>query len=283
MSMVRNTGWRTVLTHIILILGTVIIAFPIYMALVASTHEARDVITRLPLWFGGEALNNYRLLLSEGARELGLPPAGRMLFNSLVMALGITIGKLSVSLIAAYGVVFFRFPLRKLFFWMIFMTLMLPVEVRILPTFEVIANLNMLNSYTGLILPLTASATATFLFRQFYLTIPDELFEAARIDGAGPIRFFWDHILPLSRTNMAAMFVILFIYGWNQYLWPLIVTTDDTMYTVVMGIQRTVNVPDSIPQWNLVMGTSILGLLPPVLVVLCMQRLFIKGLVDTEK
>lgn len=281
--MVRNTGWRTALTHAVLILGTVMIAFPIYMALVASTHEARDVITRIPLWFGGEAWANYKVLLGTGAAELGLPPVGRMMFNSMIMALGITMGKLSVSLIAAYAVVFFRFPLRKLFFWMIFMTLMLPVEVRILPTFEVISQLDMLNSHVGLILPLTASATATFLFRQFYLTVPDELFEAARIDGAGPIRFFWDHILPLSRTNIAAMFVILFIYGWNQYLWPLLVTTDESMYTVVMGIQRTVSVPDTIPQWNLVMGTSILGLLPPVLVVLFMQRLFIKGLVDTEK
>ena len=281
--MVRNTGWRTVLTHVILILGTVMIAFPIYMALVASTHESRDVITRLPLWFGAEAWNNYTLLLGEGAAEQGVPPVGRMLFNSLVMALGITLSKIIVSLLAASAVVFFRFPLRKLFFWLIFMTLMLPVEVRILPTFEVISRLDMLNSYVGLILPLTASATATFLFRQFYLTVPDELFEAARIDGAGPIRFFWDHILPLSRTNIAAMFVILFIYGWNQYLWPLLVTTDEAMYTVVMGIQRTVSVPDAIPHWNQVMGISILGLLPPVLVVLFMQRLFIKGLVDTEK
>ncbi len=166
---------------------------------------------------------------------------------------------------------------------MIFITLMLPVEVRILPTFEIVSRLNMLNTYTGLILPLTASATATFLFRQFYLTIPDELFEAARIDGAGPFRFFWDHILPLSRTNMAAMFVILFIYGWNQYLWPLIITNDESMYTMVMGLQRAVSVPDAIPQWNLIMGAAIMGLLPPVLVVVFMQRLFVKGLVETEK
>ncbi len=281
--MVRNVTWRTWLMHAVLIFGTVILAFPIYTALVASTHTVRAVITEMPLWFGSQAWENYITVLSGGASEVGIPPVGIMMFNSVVMALGITVGKLSVSLLAAYAVVFFRFPLRRVFFWMIFITLMLPVEVRIMPTFEVVSDLGMLNSYSGLILPLIASATATFLFRQFYLTIPDELFEAARIDGAGPLRFFWDHILPLSRTNMAAMFVILFIYGWNQYLWPLLVTSDESMYTVVMGLQRSTAMPDAIPHWNLIMSTALLGLLPPVLVVVFMQRLFVKGLVETEK
>lgn len=281
--MVKRKSWRSVVVHAIMILGTALIALPIYMAVVASTHTASDVAASIPLWIGSEAGANYSKLLFGGVTAIGLPPVGPMMVNSLIMALGITLGKLSVSLIAAYAVVFFRFPFRRLFFWMIFITLMLPVEVRILPTFEIVSNLNMLNSYVGLIVPLTASATATFLFRQFYLTIPDELFEAARIDGAGPFRFFWDHIVPLSRNNMAAMFVILFIYGWNQYLWPLLITSDESMYTVVMGLQRTVSVPDTIPPWNLIMGASLLGLLPPVLVVVCMQRLFIKGLVESEK
>jgi sn-glycerol 3-phosphate transport system permease protein len=199
------------------------------------------------------------------------------------MACSIALGKIIISILSAYAIVYFRFPLRMVFFWIIFMTLMLPVEVRILPTFEVVAHLGMLNSYAGLSIPLIASATATFLFRQFFLTVPDELVEAARVDGAGPLRFFWDILLPLSQTNIAALFVIMFIYGWNQYLWPLLITTDESFYTIVMGIQRMVNVADEQPHWHLVMATTMLALLPPVLVVLIMQRLFIKGLVDTEK
>jgi sn-glycerol 3-phosphate transport system permease protein len=206
-----------------------------------------------------------------------------MLANSLVMALSVAVGKIVISLFSAYAIVFFRFPLRRVIFWVIFMTLMLPVEVRILPTFKVAADLGLLNSYVGLTVPLIASATATFLFRQFFLTIPDELLEAARLDGAGPWRFFKDIVLPLSWTNIAALFVILFIFGWNQYLWPLLVTTDERFYTIVVGIQRLVTVADSRPQWHLLMATTILALLPPVLVVVLMQRLFVKGLVETEK
>ncbi|MFD1381307.1 sn-glycerol-3-phosphate ABC transporter permease UgpE [Fodinicurvata halophila] len=206
-----------------------------------------------------------------------------MMFNSMVMALGITIGKIAISLLSAYAIVYFRFPFRMFFFWMIFITLMLPVEVRILPTYGVASSLGLLNSYVGLTLPLIASATATFLFRQFFLTIPDELLEAARMDGASPMRFFWDVVLPLSRTNIAALFVILFIYGWNQYLWPLLVTTDESYYTIVMGIQRMLNVADAVPVWNAIMTTAMLGMVPPVIVVLVMQRLFVKGLVETEK
>jgi sn-glycerol 3-phosphate transport system permease protein len=206
-----------------------------------------------------------------------------MMLNSLVVALVIPLGKISISIISAFAIVYFRFPLRNFFFWMIFVTLMLPVEVRIIPTFKVAADLGILNSYAGLTLPLIASATATFLFRQFFMTIPDELAEAARIDGAGPMRFFIDVLLPLSKTSMAALFVIQFIYGWNQYLWPLLITTDESMYTTVIGIKRMIVGGDSANEWNLVMATAMLALLPPALVVMLMQKWFVKGLVETEK
>jgi len=211
------------------------------------------------------------------------PPLSIMLLNSLVMAISIAVGKIIISILSAYAIVFFKFPFRLLAFWIIFITLMLPVEVRIIPTFKVVSDLGMLNSYPGLIIPLIASATATFLFRQFFLTVPDELMEAARVDGAGPMKFFRDILLPLSRTNIAALFVILFIYGWVQYLWPLLVTTDSRYYTIVMGIKRLAATADAEPQWNFVMAAVMLAMLPPVLVVIFMQRLFVKGLVETEK
>jgi sn-glycerol 3-phosphate transport system permease protein len=210
-------------------------------------------------------------------------PVGVMMMNSFIMALTIAVGKIAISLLSAYAVVFFRFPFRMTFFWMIFITLMLPVEVRIIPTLEVVTNLGLLNSYAGLTIPLIASATATLLFRQFFLTIPDELVEAAKIDNAGPMQFFRDVILPLSRTNIAALFVILFIYGWNQYLWPLLITRDRSLDTVVIGITKMIDTAGGPTDWNTVMATSILALLPPVLVVLLMQRWFVKGLVDAEK
>ena len=282
--MVENNRLLTIWTHTVLITGVLFLCFPVWMALVASTHPP-DALARapIPLWFGDRAIENYTQLLSGGIPEAGGVPVGMMMINSLVMALGITIGKIIVSLLAAFAIVYFRFPFRMGFFWMIFMTLMLPVEVRILPTYDVIVKLKMLDSYQGLIIPLIASATATFLFRQFFLTVPDELVEAARIDRAGPMRFFWDILIPLSRTNIAALFIILFIFGWNQYLWPLIITNDEQMSTVVMGIQRMVNSGESEPTWHLIMGTSILALLPPVLIVLLMQRLFVRGLVESEK
>ena len=205
-----------------------------------------------------------------------------MMVNSGIMALVIAFGKIGISIISAFAIVYFRFPLRNFFFWMIFVTLMLPVEVRIIPTFKVVADLGMLDSYAGLTLPLIASATATFLFRQFFLTVPEELAEAARIDGAGPMRFFKDVLLPLSKTSMAALFVIQFIYGWNQYLWPLLVTTDEKMYPIVMGIKRLI-FGEVYIEWNVVMATAILAMLPPALVVMLMQKWFVKGLVDTEK
>jgi sn-glycerol 3-phosphate transport system permease protein len=222
-------------------------------------------------------------MLGAGLSESGAPPFGPMLLNSLIMAVVIAVGKIAISIISAFAIVYFRFPFRVFFFWLIFVTLMLPVEVRIIPTFQVVADLSMLNSYAGLTIPLIASATATFLFRQFFMTVPEELMEAARVDGAGPLKFFRDILLPLSITNIAALFVILFIYGWNQYLWPLLITTDQSYYTVVMGIQRLATAADADPRWNLVMAAVILAALPPVLVILFMQRLFVKGLVETEK
>ena len=206
-----------------------------------------------------------------------------MLINSLIMAVGIAVGKIIISLLSAFAIVYFKFPGRGFFFWMIFLTLMLPVEVRIVPTYEVVAGFGMLNSYSGLILPLIASATATFLFRQFFMTIPDELAEAARVDGAKPMRFFIDIVLPMSRTNIAALFVILFIYGWNQYLWPLLITTDPEMNTIVMGIRQMFPSGDDVADWPVIMATSILAMIPPVIVVISMQKLFIRGLVDSEK
>ena len=281
--MVENRPWMNALTHLLLIFGIIVVIFPIYIALVTSTHEAEDILTTVQPWFGSEMLENYGTVLQKGKVSASGIPVGMMMWNSLIMALGIVVGKITISILSAFAIVYFRFPLRNLCFWTIFLTLMLPVEVRILPTYAVVANLGLLNSYAGLTLPLIASATATFLFRQFFMTVPEELAEAARVDGAGPMKFFFDILLPLSRTNLAALFVILFIYGWNQYLWPLIVTTDESMTTIVMGIQRMLYVADAIPEWNITMATAILAMLPPLLVVIVMQRQFVKGLVETEK
>jgi len=281
--MIENRPWLAYVTHGVLVLGLIVISFPIYIAFVASTHEVENLIATVQPWFGGALIENYLTVLQSGKQNAGGVPVNTMMFNSLVMALGIMVGKISISIISAYAIVYFRFPLRMFFFWIIFLTLMLPVEVRILPTYKVVVDLGLLDTYAGLTLPLIASATATFLFRQFFLTVPDELAEAARVDGAGPIRFFVTILLPLSRTNIAALSVILFIYGWNQYLWPLLITTDTDMTTIVMGIQRMLFVADAVPEWNLTMTTAILAMLPPVVVVLVMQRQFVKGLVDTEK
>ena len=281
--MVERRPFLTFIQHAVLIFGAAMFVFPIYLAFVASTHTSAEVSGGVPLLPGAEMIRNYSLVLGEGISAAGAPPLWIMLMNSTVMALSITIGKIVISLLSAFAVVYFKFPFRMLAFWTIFVTLMLPVEVRILPTFEVVAQLGMLNSYAGLSIPLIASATATFLFRQFFMTVPDQLTEAARIDGAGPMKFFRDILLPLSRTNLAALFVILFIYGWNQYLWPLLVTTDESYYTIVMGIQRMANAGEETPQWHLIMATAILALLPPVAVILFMQRLFVRGLVEVEK
>lgn len=282
--MIDRHPWLDALAHAVLILGVLLVAFPVYVAVIASTHGSNDFMSGLvPLLPGSEMIANYRSMLTDGLSSSGAPPLGGMLWNSLVMALTIAFGKIAISILSAYAIVYFRFPCRAVAFWMIFVTLMLPVEVRIVPTFKVVADLGLLDSYAGLTVPLIASATATFLFRQFFLTVPDELMEAARIDGAGPLKFFRDILLPLSRTNIAALFVILFIYGWNQYLWPLMVTTTSDHYTIVMGIKRMSDVADALPQWNVVMTTVVLAMLPPVIVVVGMQRLFVKGLIETEK
>ena len=282
--MVENRPFLNFLTHLVLILGVVVVVFPVYLAFIASTHGSGDFMRGVvPLLPGPHLIENYSFMINEGVSSAGAPPLGIMLMNSLIMAVSIAVGKIAISILSAYAIVYFKFPFRMLAFWIIFITLMLPVEVRIIPTFKVVADLGMLNSYQGLIIPLIASATATFLFRQFFLTVPDELAEAARVDGAGPLKFFRDILLPLSRTNMAALFVILFIFGWVQYLWPMLMTTDSRYYTVVMGIKRLAATADSEPQWNLVMAGVMLAMLPPVLVVIFMQRLFVKGLVETEK
>ncbi len=282
--MVERRPFLTVLTHAVLIVGVAVVAFPVYLALIASTHPSTAFSSGVvPLLPGAHAAENYTAMLGRGISSSGAPPLGLMMWNSLVMALVIALGKIVISITSAFAIVYFRFRFRQLAFWAIFLTLMLPVEVRIVPTYEVVADLNLLNSYAGLTVPLIASATATFLFRQVFLTIPDELAEAARIDGAGPLRFFRDMLLPLSRTNIAALFVILFIYGWNQYLWPLLITTDSDYYTIVAGIKRMAQVADAQPQWNYVMAAVVLAMLPPVLVVIGMQRLFVKGLIEAEK
>ena len=281
--MVEKKGLGKAIGHAFLWFGIAIVLFPLYIALVATTHTFDVLIGSTPLWFGGEFLKNFTTVLTQGLKAAGGIPVWVMMANSLVMALGIAIGKIAISITAAYAIVYFRFPGRELCFVLIFITLMMPVEVRIVPTFQVAANLNFIDSYLGLVLPLIASATAPFLYRQMFMTIPAELLEAARIDGAGPWRFFVDVVLPLSRTNTAALFVVLFIYGWNQYLWPLLVTNQESMYTIVMGIQRMVNIPDAVPEWNLIMAVALLGMLPPLLVVLGMQKLFVRGLVETEK
>lgn len=285
--MVENRPIANALSHLVLLLGVLIVAFPVYITFVASTQTASQIVQNVPMSLlpGSNAAESYRLALFGGQTEHGsrISPVAPMLWVSLISALVIAIGKIAISLLSAFAVVYFRFPLRNLIFWMIFVTLMLPVEVRISPTYQVVADLGMLNSYAGLTVPLIASATATFLFRQFFLTVPDELVEAARIDGAGPMRFFKDVLLPLSRTSIAALFVIQFIYGWNQYLWPLLVTTSEDMYPVVMGIKRMISGGDAATEWNAVMATAILAMLPPALVVIVMQKWFVKGLVDTEK
>jgi sn-glycerol 3-phosphate transport system permease protein len=278
--MVERRGAGLWLTHVFMICGVLVVFFPIWLAFVASTVTQADIVSPpLPLIPGGHFIENYSRALVSGVNV----PVATMLMNSLIMAIGIAVGKIVISLLSAFAIVYFRFPGRNIFFWLIFLTLMLPVEVRIVPTYEVVASFGMLNSYSGLIFPLIASATATFLFRQFYLTVPDELAEAARVDGASPMRFFWDIILPMSRTNIAALFVILFIYGWNQYLWPLLVTTKPEMNTVVMGIKQMFPSGDDLADWPVIMATSILAMVPPIFVVVSMQKLFIRGLVDSEK
>ncbi|AYM97503.1 carbohydrate ABC transporter membrane protein 2 (CUT1 family) [Acidovorax sp. 62] len=283
--MVERSPFLKAFSHLIMVLGVIIVGFPLYLAFVASTHTAQDIVqVPMPMLPGGNFWETYKTALFGGGTGPGSSaPVAHMMWVSFVTAMVITVGKIAISLLSAFAIVYFRFPFKGICFWLIFITLMLPVEVRIGPTYQVVSNLGMLNTYAGLTVPLIASATATFLFRQFFLTVPDELVEAARIDGAGPLRFFKDILVPLSRTSIAALFVIQFIYGWNQYLWPLLVTTSEDMYPVVIGIKRMIAGGDTGNEWNVVMATALLAMLPPALVVVFMQRWFVKGLVDTEK
>ncbi len=270
--------------HAILIVGVIVVAFPIYYTFVASTHTLQTILRPpLPLLPGDQFWTNYSEALFGGVGRIGGVSVGTLLFNTTVIALGIAVGKIVISILSAYAIVFFRFPFRMTFFWLIFITLMLPVEVRIMPTYKVMVDLGLIDTYTGLTLPLMASATATLLFRQFFLTIPGELVEAARVDGAGPWRFFKDILLPLSRTNIAALFVILFIYGWTQYLWPLLMTNRNDMNTIVIALRKMISFADADTEWHLVMVTCMLAIVPPIMVVVLMQRWFVRGLVDSEK
>jgi sn-glycerol 3-phosphate transport system permease protein len=282
--MVERRPFLNLLSHAVMILGVLLIAFPIYLAFVASTHTAQEIIqVPMPLRPGSNFWDSYQAALSGGARTSGGGSVARMLWVSIVVTFVITFGKILISLLSAFAIVYFRFPFRNLCFWLIFVTLMLPVEVRIGPTYQVVASLGMINTFAGLSIPLIASATATFLFRQFFLTVPDELVEAARVDGAGPMRFFLNILLPLSTTSIAALFVIQFIYGWNQYLWPLIAATSENMYPIVVGLKQMIGNGEAAVDWNVVMATAIMAMLPPAAVVVLMQKWFVKGLVDTEK
>ena len=279
-----SPGKSAWIPHAVLGLGLGLVLFPVYVAFVASSLSLPDILDApMTLVPGPDLVANYREALARGAAGTNGQPVAAMMLNSLVMALAIAIGKIAISLPSAYAVTFFRFPLRRLCFWAIFVTLMLPVEVRIIPTYKIAADLGLIDTYPGLVLPLVASATATLLFRQFFLTIPDELVEAAKIDGAGPWRFLIHMVIPLSWTNIAALFVILFIYGWNQYLWPLLVTNTPTMTTIVIGIRQMIGNGDAQTAWHLVMATALLAVLPPIMVVLAMQRWFVQGLIEPEK
>ncbi|MFK4825496.1 sn-glycerol-3-phosphate ABC transporter permease UgpE [Paenochrobactrum sp. BZR 588] len=282
--MIEKRPLSSLIGHFILILGVIIVAFPIYYTFIASSMSSIEII-RAPMSLlpGDHLVENYKSAIFGGVERVVGVSLERLLWNTFVVSMVIAVGKIIVSFLSAFAIVFFRFRFRMVFFWMIFVTLMLPVEVRILPTYKVIVDLGMIDTYAGLTLPLIASATATFLFRQFFLTIPGELVEAARIDNAGPWRFIRDILLPLSKTNIAALFVILFIYGWTQYLWPLLVTNDAKMNTIIIGLRRMVDFADASTPWNYVMVTAILAILPPILVVVLMQRWFVKGLVETEK
>ncbi len=281
----RERRFIDLVPHLVLIAGVLVFAFPIYVTLIGSTWDSGTIGRgNLPLLPGGEAAANYTQAWTESQTARAMfTPVRTMMLNSLIMALTIALGKIAISILSAYAVAFFRFPFRMAFFWMIFITLMLPVEVRIIPTYKVVADLGLIDSYAGLTIPLIASATATLLFRQFFLTIPDELVEAAKIDGAGAVRFFVDVVLPLSRTNIAALFVILFIYGWNQYLWPLLITNSASMETIVIGVTKMIGTGEAANDWNVIMATTVLAMLPPVAVVVVLQRWFVKGLVDSEK
>ena len=274
----RRRDWSGVLAHAILVASVMVVAFPLYYAVVISTQTVSEATSLPPrLLPSSAALQNY-------AEAWQRAKMGRLLLNSAVMALAIAFGKITISLLSAFAIVYFNFRGKQLVFWMIFVTLMLPIPVRIVSTFEVMTQLGWVNTYWGLTVPLMASATGTFLFRQFYQTLPDSLAEAAQLDGAGPLRFLWSILLPLSKANVAALFVILFVYGWNEYLWPLMITTTTEMRTAVVGVEALVPRGGSqLAEWNVIMAAAIMVLLPPVAVIVGMQRWFVKGLIESEK
>ncbi|ARB93902.1 sn-glycerol-3-phosphate ABC transporter permease UgpE [Legionella longbeachae] len=268
-----------VLSHGFLCIFILLMLLPVYLALVAASNDGSIMMqSHIPMIPGPLLVKNLKAVMTKGLSVTGGEPITFMLFNSLFMALAIAVGKIVFALGSAFALVYFDFPFKKLCFALIFTTMMLPIEVRIVPTFQVVASFGLLNSFTGLTLPLFVSATGTFLFRQFFKTIPAELVDAAKLDGAGAIRFFFDILLPLSKTQIASLFVILFVYGWNQYLWPLVITTETKMATVVMGIRYLAGVADQIPQWHYIMAIALIALIPPCLVVILMQRWFEKGL-----
>ncbi len=281
--MTEHTPIQRFLPHVLIVLSIIVLLFPIWLVFIASTHTSAEILSApMPLSFGSHLVENYTNAILQGNKNLGAS-ALIMMKNSLIMALGIATGKIVVSLLAAFAIVFFHFRFRKFCFWAIFITLMLPVEVRIMPTYKVISDLGMLNSYAGLILPMIVSATAVFLFRQFFMTVPREIAEASQIDGATPMQFFWRILLPMTRTPIAAMFVIQFIYGWNQYLWPLLITTKPEYYTLLIGINRMLSGADVQIEWQIVMATTLLAMIPPALVVVVMQKQFVAGMTDREK
>ncbi|AUX74933.1 sn-glycerol-3-phosphate ABC transporter permease UgpE [Sinorhizobium fredii] len=274
------------LDHVILLIGVFIMVMPVVVAFMTSTHEAADIHRNgLSLTWGGHFAETYETVLAREGGFTGKVTGFNMMLNSMILGVGFAVGKIVLSMLAAYAIVYFRFPLASLFFWVIFTTLLLPLEVRILPSYEVMNALRLTNTYTGLIVPLLASATGTFYFRQFFKSVPDELLEAARIDGAGPFKFFIDVLVPLSRTMMAAIFIIMFVYGWNQYLWPTLMTTDEGFFTLVRGIKQIllVWVGSNIPDYNEAFALAILAMLPPVIIVVMFQRWFIKGLTESDK
>ncbi len=285
---VPDTGikWGLVVDHAILIAGSLFMLLPVYLAFMTSTHEAVTIHTQgvqyLP---GDQLLENYRSVMFDGVGFTGAVNGTTMMMNSMILGFGFAIGKIIVAMMAAYAIVYFRFPLAELAFWAIFITLLLPLEVRILPSYEIVQSMGLINTYTGLIVPLIASATATFFFRQFFKSVPDELIEAARIDGAGPFKFFIDILVPLSRTMIAAIFIIMFVYGWNQYLWPTLITTNEDYFTLVRGIKQIIQVwvGSQIPEYSQAMALAILAMLPPVIVVVVFQSWFIKGLTESDK
>jgi sn-glycerol 3-phosphate transport system permease protein len=281
-----SINWRHVGDHAILIAGAIFMLLPVVIAFMTSTHDAISIHRNGVQFLPGDALaENYGTVMLEGIGFEGAVTGTRMMINSMILGFGFAIGKIVVAIMAAYAIVYFRMPFADLAFWAIFVTLLLPLEVRILPSYEVVQKMGLLNSYTGLIVPLIASATGTFFFRQFFKSVPDELIEAARIDGAGPIKFFFDILLPLSKTMIAAIFIIMFVYGWNQYLWPTLMTTNEDYFTLVRGIKQIIQVwvGSQIPEYGQVMALAILAMLPPVAIVVVFQSWFIKGLTETDK